>query len=550
MRTVVDAIVDSRANAGTLTVLAASAEPAEVVSWRDLSERAKRMAAVLAGAGLGPGCRVGVLGASSVPLAAAVQAIWFTGGAVTVLPPGAGAARAGHLLAIIRDAGLDAVLVDRSGAAVAGALPAATQVMPLESVTERADAAAPAVPHRPGPTDLAVLQYTSGSTRAPRGVPVSHGHLAANLDAMMDRLDHGSWHPGRWLSWLPLYHDMGLVAFFTLPVSCGCSLILQPPGHFARRPSSWLEAMSRYRITISGAPNFAYALMTRLLAGEPRGDLDLASVRFLVTGGEPVDAAMMARFAAAAGRRGLDPAALMPAYGLAEATLAATLTRPQAGLSVDRIDPVALEARGVAAVAGDGVPARELVRVGAPVGSASVRVVDRYTGEPVPDRSVGHIELRGESVVGYYWGDPRPAPDAWLRTGDLGYLTGDGELVVCGREKDILFAAGRNVFPQDVEAVAEEVPGVRPGGAAAFGLPGGDGDRLVVAVESRNRDSATVRQGVAAVVLAEVGLAPKDVVVVPYGHLPKTSSGKLRRTETRRRYLSGELGRALEVEVR
>ena len=542
MRTVVDAIADNRANTGTLTVLGSGAEPAEVASWVEVSGRALRTAAVLSRAGLGPGSRVGLLGTTSLPLAAAVQAIWFTGGSVTVLPPGHGAdARVDHLLAIVRDAGLDAVLVAGTGGAAGDALSAATRVLTLESVTERAATVAPAVPHRPDPADLAVLQYTSGSTRAPRGVPVSHGHLAANLDAMMARLEHHSWHPGRWLSWLPLYHDMGLVAFFTLPVSCGCSLVLQPPGHFARQPSSWLEAMSRYQVTISGAPNFAYALMTRLLAGGPRADLDLTSVRFLVTGGEPVDAAMMTRFAAAAARSGLDPSALMPAYGLAEATLAATLTRAHAGLSVDRIDPVALEADGLATPARAGAVARELVRVGPAVGSTAIRVVDRGSGDPVPDRTVGHIELRGASVVGHHWGDPRPAPGTWLRTGDLGYLTGDGELVVCGREKDILFAAGRNVYPQDVEAVAEEVPGVRAGGAAAFGLPGGDGDRLIVAVESRSRDTTTVRQGVAAVVLAEVGLAPKDVVVVPYGHLPKTSSGKLRRTETRRRYLSGEL---------
>jgi fatty-acyl-CoA synthase len=251
---------------------------------------------------------------------------------------------------------------------------------------------------------------------------------------------------------------------------------------------------------------------------------------------------------AAARPYGLDPSAIAPAYGLAESTLAVTLAPVGTGVQADRIDPGVLEAEGRAVPAGPGRRVRQLVRVGRPVAGTSLRIVDPRSGVPVGERTVGHIEIRGPSVVGHYWGDPPPPAGGWLRTGDLGYLAG-GELVVCGRDKDVLFAAGRNVFPQDIEAVAAEVPGVRTGGVAAFGVPGGPADRLVVAVETRVGDPATVRRQVAAAVLGEVGLRPDDVVALPPGRLPKTSSGKLRRAEARRRYLSGQLGPQLRQRV-
>jgi fatty-acyl-CoA synthase len=538
MRTVVDAIADQAGGTGTLTVLDSAAQPVEALPWWAVHDRARRMSSVLAEFGLGPGCRVGLVGDTSADLVAALQAVWLTGGAVNLMPPhgrGGSEAHAEYLRAVVADAQLHLVIGD------VPELP--TQTLSLTELADRAQTARPARPHRPAPGDLALLQYTSGSTRTPRGVPVTHGHLAANIDAIKIALRHDESHPSTMLSWLPLYHDMGLVAFLTMPMACGCPLVLQSPAAFARRPASWLEAMSRYRVTMSGAPNFAYALMARLL--EAGIETELSSVRCLVSGGEPVDAAMMARFAAAARPFGLDPTALVPAYGLAEATLAVTVSPFNRGVLVDPVDPGVLETEG-RAVPGD----RPLVRVGAPVGGTSVRVVDRVTGEPVDDRVVGHVEVRGPSVVGHYWGEPPPPPDHWLRTGDLGYRVG-GELVVCGREKDVLFAAGRNVFPQDVEAVAGAVQGVRPGGAVAFGLPD---ERLVVAVEARATDAPRVRREVSAAVLDVVGLAPMEVPVLPYGRLPKTSSGKLRRAEARRRYLAGDwktvASTVLEMETR
>ncbi|HEX6871711.1 MAG TPA: AMP-binding protein [Micromonosporaceae bacterium] len=541
MRTVVDAIIDKEGGTGTLTMLGDGSEIVATAPWRDVYERARRLASVLARHGLKPGGRVGLLGDTSIGLVTAIQAVWFTGAAITIMPAAGRGGQSSHLAylrSITTDAAFAMVIADDDLVETAAALNPKTRVYGLSELCALADDAPLALAHRPDPADLAVLQYTSGSTRAPRGVPVTHAHLAANVAAIKVALRHEASHPSRMMSWLPLYHDMGLIGFFIMPMSCGCDLLLQSPFGFARRPAAWLETMARHQVTMSGAPNFAYALMTRLLrAGF---SADLRSVRCLISGGEPVDAGMMSRFVAAAAPLGLDPTAIVPAYGLAESTLCATVSPIGSGLLVDWVDPNQLECQDLAAAAPPGAGARPLVRVGPAVAGVELRIVDRITGAPVGERMVGQVELRGASVVGHYWGEPAPVPGSWLPTGDLGYLI-EGELVVCGRQKDVLFAAGRNIYPQDIEAVAAEVPGVRAGGAVAFGLITDRGDRLVVAVEAREPARDDLGRAITAAVLGEVGLTPSDVVVVAPGRLPKTSSGKLRRAEARRQYLAGEL---------
>ncbi|HZM76621.1 MAG TPA: AMP-binding protein, partial [Candidatus Limnocylindrales bacterium] len=468
-------------------------------------------------------------------------AVWLRGAAFTILPPPGRTGREAHL------AKLRAILADsRPGLVIGDGIPGAVTV---ESIVAQAVTAPMAEAVQPGPEDLAVLQYTSGSTSNPRGVPVTHGNLAANLDAIeaaigSDLLDPAT---NRWLSWLPLYHDMGLIGFLTLPMTRGCPLVLQSPLAFALRPAAWLERLTKDSATVTGAPNFAYALMAQLL--EVGCGADLSSVKRMFSGGEPIDAAMMRRFTAAARPHGLDPNAVVAAYGLAESTLAVSFCP----LAVDEVNRESLEREGFALPSARG---RALVRVGRAVSGTQIRITNSE-GEQAAVRVVGHIEVCGPSVVAGYWGEP-PRPTPWLRTGDLGYLTGDGELVVCGRAKDVLFAAGRNIYPQDVEAAAVGVPGVRAGGAAAFGIPAsyelgsgsggsggsggfGMGDRLVVAVEARAGDDAGLRRAVALAVVSQTGMAPADVVTLRFGRLPKTSSGKLRRAETRRRYLAGEL---------
>lgn len=533
----VDAIVNEPGQ-GSLTVIDAHG----VVTgsnWTAVHRRARQLAAVLNGYGLGPGCRVGLLADTSVDLVATVQAVWLAGGAIAMLPlPAVRNRRAfpARTHAMITDAGLDLVVVGDPVPTV-DPVPTGTAVVRLDELTEVAAGRAPATPHLPDPDDLAILQYTSGSTRVPRGVPVRHAHLAANLAAIRQAMEHSSDHPGPMLSWLPLYHDLGLIGSLALPMACGCPVVLLSPVAFAGRPAIWLDAMTRYRPTASAAPNYGFALLTRLLRGQP--DADLSSLRCLLSGGEPVSPHTMRAFLDAARPYGLDPSVVMPAYGLAEATLAVTLSPRGRGMRVDDVDPVALELLDRAVRPAATGLSRGLVRLGAPVPGVSVRIVDRRTSAQVGDRRVGHIEISGPSVVGHYLGDPQPPPGTWLRTGDLGYLA-DGELIVCGREKDVLIAAGRNIYPQDIEAAAQEVPEVRPGGVATFGIPAESGDRVVVVIESRTSRPQEIRQAVMSAVLREVGIAAEVAVLAP-GQLPKTSSGKLRRAEARRQYLCGEL---------
>ncbi|MCP9618836.1 AMP-binding protein [Nocardia otitidiscaviarum] len=521
--TVVDAIVRNAGDA-TLTVLDGD-NPGAAVSWAAVHRRALRLATVLRAHGIGPNRRVGLLGDTSVELVAALQAVWLGGAAATMLPavlPGSPGVHARTVAAMVGDARLDLVIVDTRIASVTRLVPA--RVLPLADLVTAAATAEPITPPRPAPESLALLQYTSGSTRAPRGVAVSHAHLSANIAAIAAAVGYDGGYPERVLSWLPLYHDLGLICFLAVPMSYGGELVLQSPLAFARRPESWAEAIARYRITASGAPNFAYELTARVLAGDSR--LDLSSLRLLISGGEPVNPDTMARFTAAATRCGLRPSVVVPAYGLAEATVAVTISPPGTGIGVDEVDAYVLESAGRAIPAAPGVPVRRLVKLGPAVRDTSIRIVGALSGTPVAARVVGHIEIRGPSVV----------RAGWLRTGDIGYLTDDRQLVVCGRAKDMLILCGRNIFPQDIEAVAAQIPGMRPGRVAAFGIPGAFGDDLVVAVEANGDDTDELRRAVAAAVFDAVGSRPYAVIVVPRGGLPRTSSGKVRRAEARRRF--------------
>lgn len=532
--TIVDAIAGRRGGPGTLTVLDGDGNT-HTVAWAELHDRARRLVTPLRGLGIGRGTRVGVLADTSIDLVTAIQAVWLTGAAITVLPPPvrqSTAAYLDHLRRMIADARPTLVLLGAPLPELAAAAPTAD----LASLLARGATATPATPSTPDSSELAILQYTSGSTRQPRGVPVTHGQLAANLAAIRTATRHDEVH-GRALSWLPLCHDLGLVGSLALTMSCGCGLVLQSPSAFVAHPMGWFEAVATHRATMTAGPNFAWGLLSRLLTTRPGPDpaVQLGSLRLALTAAEPIAPAAMRRLATAAAKHGLDPSAIACAYGLAEATLAVTIATR--GLRVDVVDPVALENHGEAVPSAGG---RELTLLGRPVPGVRLRIVDRVRDRELGDRLVGRIEVAGPGVTGGYWGEP-DRPSEWLRTGDLGYLT-DGELVVCGRESDVLFAAGRNVFPQDVEAAANTVPAVRAGNAVAFA---GQRDQLVVAVESRLwadlAAMAALRAEVSAAVVAEVGLTPRAVAVLPPGALPKTTSGKVRRAETRRRYLTGQL---------
>ncbi|QFZ19944.1 fatty acyl-AMP ligase [Saccharothrix syringae] len=397
----------------------------------------------------------------------------------------------------------------------------------------------------------AYLQYTSGSTRTPAGVVVTDRNFRVNVGQALTAYDLAD-ATATPVSWLPLFHDMGLVLGVGVALTTGAEAVLMDPLAFLYRPSRWLRAMHGRRGVITAAPNFAYDLCAHRVPEADRADLDLSGVVAMVNGSEPVRAGTLARFQAAFAPCGLRPDAQRPSYGLAEATVFVTAADGPATASFDR---EALS-HGRAEPQDDPARATVLVDCGAPV-DQHVAVVDPVTGEPVADDRVGEIWVCGDNVSPGYWsgrtgfGAELEAPGLprgpWLRTGDLGVLHGGG-LYVAGRIKDLIVIDGRNHYPQDVEAVAERADEViRRGHVAAFAVPSDDGEALVVVAERSARsprdavDQARVRNRVRAAVARHHDVRVRDVLVVEPGSVPRTSSGKLSRAACRDRYLAGLL---------
>jgi fatty-acyl-CoA synthase len=407
-------------------------------------------------------------------------------------------------------------------------------------------AAEPAEPDAP-----AVLQFTSGSTSQPRGVVLTHANVSANVHAIagprglgLDPTDVG-------VSWLPLFHDMGLIGMALCPLYVGCGGVFLSPAEFLKRPAAWFRAMTRYRGTISFAPNFAYEMCLRRVKDAELDGVDLSRWRVAGCGAEPIQAGTLEAFAAKLAHTGFRPTSFVAAYGLAEHTLAVTLAPRDRGLRVDTVRASELVAScGAVPCPPDTPDASRLVGGGRPFPDHALRVVDDDR-QAVGERIVGEIFVSGPSVARGYVSGPREtdavARDGWLATGDLGYLA-DGELFVCGRRKELIIVGGRNYFPQDIERVVNGVPGVRTGGVAAFAVTApGHPDRAVVVVETRGPVSAdTVQAEVRRRVLQATGLAIDEIVVAPNGTIDRTTSGKLRRAELRERYTAGTLIAARE----
>ncbi len=349
------------------------------------------------------------------------------------------------------------------------------------------------------------------------------------------------------VSWLPLYHDMGLVGLFCLSLTTGTPLVLGAPTDFMAGPGRWMEWISTYGGTATAGPNFSYVLAARALRRGP--ELDLSRLRIALNGAEPVDPGTVAAFVAAGERHGLRPGAVFPAFGMAEVAIAGTFPEPMSGLRTDPVERRVLEAERYAAPVDPDAPGvRHLAILGRPVQGLEVRVVDPTSGDVLTEREVGELEIRGTSVTpGYYKRPDANAElfhDGWLRTGDLAYLL-DGEMVMCGRIKDMIIVGGRNVFPEDIERALSDVDGVRAGNVIAFGVDDAQGkEGLVVVLESKSDDLPEVRRSVAERVRNAVGLPAKDIVLVLPGSLPKTSSGKLQRSLCKLRYLGAELNPA------
>ncbi|VVJ18244.1 Polyketide synthase modules and related proteins [Amycolatopsis camponoti] len=524
---------------------------AVTLTWRELDERVSAVAARLSGIAVA-GDRAAVLAGQSVDYVVAFLGAIRAGlVAVPLFAPGL-PGHAGRLVATLADCAPRVVLtttgdLDAVHAFLAGA--AAPAVVAVDALT-------PAEPRdwlSPDPDAVAYLQYTSGSTRSPAGVVLTHRNVLANARQACTAYGVES-RTTSTVSWLPLFHDMGLILGIGAPMVGGMASVLMDPLAFLERPSRWLRALSASPGAISAAPNFAYAYCASRVSDAEKSYLDLSRVVSLINGSEPVLPATIAKFEAAFAECGLRPEVHRSSYGLAEATVLVSVSdagKPARQVTFDR-DRLA---------AGTAVPAASgstLVSCGRPAGQR-VRIADPGTGEALEPGEVGEIRVSGPNVGRGYWGrdssatfglpplDPETG-EGWLATGDLGVVF-EGELFVTGRLKDLVVVDGRNHYPQDVEQTVEEHPAVRPHSAAVFAIGTDGGEAAVVALERAKNSDADVAEVTAAVrsaVSAGHGLRLHDVVVLAPGEVPRTSSGKISRAHSRASYLDGALaGRRL-----
>ncbi|TGZ17536.1 AMP-binding protein [Streptomyces sp. S816] len=529
------------------------------LSYGELDLRARRIASMLQERRAG-GTPVLLLYTSTAEFLSAYAGCLYAG-AVAVpapLPDGAGGhgRRAGRVRAMLDDTGARLVLAEASNAPEVSRWLADTLRDGVDCLaTDRpelgdADAWRPV---RTRPDDLAFLQYTSGSVREPRGVMVSHRNLMDNQRLLQDVL--GTTARDRFGGWLPHYHDMGFIAHLLHPVWLGGMSVCMAPEAFVRRPMRWLRAIDEYGVTVGGGPNFCYDLCVDRVSAEEAATLDLSSWRLVLNGAEPVRPHTLRRFTEHFAGSGLRATAAYPCYGLAEATLLVSGGTPGAPWSTRPADAQALEHGRLTGPSGTDT-ARELVDCG-PVTGYDVRIVEPEQRRELPAGRVGEIWLRGDSVAQGYWKRPEESEETFratlddgetgfLRTGDLGVLA-DGRLYVTGRLKELIILNGRNLYPQDVEWTVREAAGaLRPGAAAAFCVDAGGREQLALVLESRaGLDDEERTERLVRLVQEAVGTrcnAPlANVLLVGPGAVPRTTSGKVRRAETRRLFLAGEL---------
>ena len=568
------------------------ARPAEVFLTLDLDDGPRPLtgerllalagsfAAGLAARGVGPGDRVGLVLSTSEAFIGAFFGAWWLGASAIPLSPPRGAEdsellRIGRAL-VIGEARLAVVPDETPDLPFETPVPLVrASLIPLEPALAAppAHSSLPAIPGlrdispslgkscAPGHSsfleiaprarpDLAVIQFSSGSTGHPKGVALTDAALQANLRAISAVLGPGPADVG--VAWLPLHHDMGLIGVLLIPLHAGFPTWLIPPERFIRQPARWIQLLGEHGATVTTSPNFGYALAARLPAAATPG-LDLSRLRAALVGAEPVRAASLEAFAARYAAHGFQATAFVPTYGLAEATLAVAMPPPGRGPRSERVARGPLEAEHRAELASADAPeasVRELMGLGGPVPGVALTIRDDQ-GQELPARQVGEVWVRTPALMVGYWNDPEASeralrPGGWLATGDLGYLA-DGELFIAGRLKDLIIRAGRKYHPADLEAVAEADPAVRPGGTAAFAVEaaGDRPERVVLLVEPRqDAPLAALAMRVRQRVLEATGLRLDEVVLVAPRTLPKTTSGKIQRGEARRRWRAGSLGLA------
>ncbi|MDX3519181.1 fatty acyl-AMP ligase [Streptomyces scabiei] len=526
------------------------------LTWRRLDLRMRAVAARLA-AEAEPGARVAVLCPQGTDYVTAFLGALAAGlVAVPLHPPGL-PGQGDRLSAVLADAS-PAVVVTTGHALAEVRAACAGRDMKVVAVDQVPDAAAgEAGAPVPDADALAYLQYTSGSTRTPAGVEITQGNVVANARQALAAYGADA-HPVTFVGWLPLYHDMGLVLSVAAPVVRGLLSVLMDPVAFLHEPARWMRLLAAHPRALSAAPNFAYDYCAATVTEAQKAGLRLGGVHALINGSEPVRPGTADRFHAAFAAQGLVAETHCPSYGLAEATVFVSAARPGDPVRAFALDRDALAAGKALPARADDPRAVLLAGCGAPAGQR-IRVTDPVSRAAAADGEVGEIWVRGPNVGRGYRGQDgltrrvfgaAPAevtaePGGWLRTGDLGTVL-DGQLIVTGRLKDLIVVDGRNHYPQDVEATAQEThPAVRRDRLAAFGVPGGSGERVVVVAEHArgvpvaDLDVPALVRTVRAAVSARHGLRLADVVLVPPGTVPRTSSGKVSRTLTRERYLAG-----------
>jgi fatty-acyl-CoA synthase len=520
-------------------------EREEKLAWGEVHARARRAAARLDRWGVRPGDRVAIVLRTEPAFLDAFFGAWLAGAVpVPLYPPvrlGRMAEYVDGTARMLRSCGASLVLSGGGTRRLLGEAVALAGVPLGCRDAEELLGAAEELERPAGPDDLALVQYSSGSTVAPKPVALTHRALQAQADALVALT--GPTAADVLVSWLPLYHDMGLIGSLLGAMGYPGPLVLLAPEHFLARPALWLRALSRHRGTLSAAPSFAYGYCAERVRDEELEGCDLRAWRLALDGAEPVAGDPLRRFASRFAPFGLDPGALVPVYGLSEAALAVTFSAPGRPLAGRRVDPVrlALEGRVVEG-------SRELFSVGRPVPGVSVELRDER-GAPTPEAALGRIWVRGPSLMRGYLGDPegtaRALVDGWLDTGDLGFVL-DGELHVHGRAKDVVIVRGANRAPEEFEQALDGLPGLRPGCAVAVGAPAGESgaEELIVLAErarGAERDDARLAEAVSVRLRERTGIAPGQVLLLDPGALPRTSSGKLRRGEALRRHLAGTL---------
>lgn len=556
-----DRIRQSAKGNNTITFVgsaAGDAGQAVTLTWGQLYREAMAMGASLQKRGVKPGDHIALLGPTTRDLVTAIQAVWLCGASVSMMPIpmrfNSVEEFANQTRALMRHGDISMLLIDSTLAAYQEPEEGDPPVVPLSELAPTRDGPSPddlqEVPD--DPERLAVLQFTSGSTADPKGVMLPHHILSVNVDGMIHaaRIDTDD----IFVSWLPLYHDMGLIGFLTVPMAAGCSLVIAAPQDFLGRPADWLRWINEYRGTVTAGPNFSWVLAARALkrmtdTGEI---LDLSPLRIALNGAEPVDPEVVENLIECGKQHNYNPGAVFCAFGMAELSLGGAFPPIMRGMVVDAVDREALETEKLARpVDSNAKNARVFPLLGYPIPGLEMRVRNVETGAIRSLREVGELEIRGTSVMeGYY---KRPDlnsslfNDGWLRTGDLAYFAdgpndGPAELVICGRMKDVIIVAGRNIFPEDIERSVGVVNGVRAGNVIAFGVEGSKRkESIVVVAEVRSDDPAAVRQAIRQQIIGLIGYPPRNVMLVQPGTLPKTSSGKLQRSLCCKQYKEEEL---------